>query len=243
MDEDKLVTNILVDGYRRAYKNRADNRIHVSNLKSFCPREFALCNKHDILYNYRPNTRFGEIITFAIGDMIHESITSILEQEKVLIVKEVKLANTDYGFLITGSCDALIKAQGYPKYIPLEFKSMNGDRFDALEEPTLNDARQLSLYLWLMEKELTELANGNKRKLKVDTETGVIVYFCKLYRSMPIKSYIVKRNENFIKAVEEQLKEVKTFSKQKKMPKRICADAYTMMAKRPCRAVSVCFKK
>ena len=71
----KIVLKVLKDGFKKMYKQRLDNNIHVSNLISFCPREYALIQQFGKEYNTGKTLSIADIVNFEIGNGIHASVT------------------------------------------------------------------------------------------------------------------------------------------------------------------------
>lgn len=264
---EKFLNEILIRGFREGYHIRSDNDIHVSNLLEFCPREFALCIKHNIKYNYNYISKIalGTLVTFEIGDRIHDAVRKKYIQQGVLAGNwectncnkvyfhnqyppkcscgcksfkyvEIRLVSDKYGHKITGGVDAIVKHPEY--YFINEIKSIKSDDktpFEEMKEPLINHVCQLSLYLHMFPE--------MNLPIKVRNDFGVISYICKTQKTMPIKHFKVKRNDEFVKSVIKQLQEVKVFSKTKKIPARMCNSPLTLMARRPCKTVIACFKE
>ena len=228
--------NLLIDSYREQYKHREDNFIHVSNLVDFCGREYALCQKYNILYNTKKIVSLGDIITFRMGDLIHDDLRNTLELSGAIQPqdREIKLLSNRFRYPITGSIDGALNL-GYPKKIPLEIKSIGqAEVFDALTEPLVNHECQLSLYLWLAEE---------MKLKKIDYKRGIIVYAVKLKRSMPFKVFEIKRNDIFIGNTIKKLNELKAFSVKGELPKKICSTPHALMARQRCRLPKICFRE
>lgn len=231
---EKYLNEILVKGYKEAYQVRTDNNIHISNLIDFCSREFALCIKHKKYYNHTEKKLIpiGTILTYSIGDAIHNSVKGAIKHLGLLAGEEIKVGSDKYGFPIRGSLDMLVR---HPQInFITEIKSISSESFDELTEPLVNHVCQLSLYLHFIE-ERTDI------KDLVDLQKGVLLYVSKQQKKMPFKSFLVEKNNEFVKTVLVRLKEVKTFSETKKLPVRMCNSPLTYMARRPCKMVSACF--
>lgn len=249
--KNKELDLLLLNAYKKKgmQNRRMDNDIHVSNLKNFCPREFALCLKNNIIYNHRDSISAREYWMYELGHLVHSSISSILKSEGVLYKSEHRLRLNEYGFPIVGSCDNLLSVNSWGKELIVhEVKSIgNADTFDKMTEPFIDDQIQLSLYMWLLKKAGGKVTLGHVVPAitrPVNTKQGIVTYCCKVMRPKPFKSFLVDIMNPYIKTTIKKLKEVKTFSdNRRKMPKRICNSPLARMARRPCRTVFQCFPK
>ncbi|MGQ9570681.1 MAG: hypothetical protein ACUVUQ_07530 [Thermodesulfovibrionales bacterium] len=209
---------------------REGNTIHVTNLLDFCPREYALCLQHEIFFNQSKPSSLAQMVTFEIGRAVEKVVIDALEQEQVAVKFDLIRVNL-LPYPIVGTPDTYVLFSVKEKPYIVEIKSIKPESFDELTQPVVNHECQLSLYLWFAE--IT--------KMDVHTDSGLLIYVAKTQKTMPIKVYHVQRNDNFIKRVRNQLRELKTFSKTNILPKRICNSKSTFMAKRPCRCVDFCF--
>ena len=245
------------------------NIIHASDLKSFCTREFALCIKSKVDYQREKFIYIGMRHTFEIGNAIETIVTKRLHTTKHLLgtwrcfhcshkffgfydnkgcpeckSKAVGYCNTTLEltvgkFKIRGNKDVLIVYEKNTVYV-VEVKSMKPEDWAELEKPLVDHRRQLSLYLWML-KSKAKILFSNNTKFKYMTDKGVILYVSKGIQKNPHKPFIVHRDEPFINEVEAKMEELKTFSKNSRLPKRICASQFKTMAKK-CRARELCFK-
>lgn len=233
-ERENLALNYIAEGVNTFTDRRMDNQIHVSNLLEFCPREWALVQTKGYLYNPGKTHSFGELVTFGIGHALHGYLQGMLTTHGSLKHEEVPLwYDVTPDITLTGSCDGLIHLEGEDCLTPIEIKSDGKESFDERTAPEVRHEAQLSMYCWMIEK------MGVYRK--VDPSGGLIIYISKLRRNMPVKIFWVDRNEDFINHKLKQLKEVKTFSKTKKLPNRMCNNRHSMMARR-CTMVTTCME-
>jgi len=239
VNKDEILLQVLQEGYRKNYKSRIDNVIHVSNLLEFCPREYALSNKHKVSYNKGGSKlALSQLITYEIGNQMHSSVRRVLRQEGYLVDLPA-MHHKDYNHIpVIGHPDAYVKLVRDKKISIVEIKTMGKDTYDTMVEPEVRDVCQLSLYLWLVEN--CRMSDGVNETL-VSSTKGILLYFCKMHRPVPLKTFLVQRNDAFLKSVTAQLKEVKAYSLKGTMPQRICNARIAQMA-RKCTMTEECFE-
>lgn len=262
---DNFIIPILTNSYKKDRSDREMDTLHISNLISFCPREFALgkSSGRNIFKDRYISLSLG--VTFDLGRMIEHIVRSRLISEGVILgewicmechtsvkgprpkkcwvcnskhefkYKGIEMSVSRHGYNIIGNTD-LTLIQSKKQPIFGEVKSMGEKEFDALTEPKIDHTFQLSLYLWL------------KRMVKaypfpVRTDKGIVLYVCKAHKLMPMKEFMVNADEAFLKRADNKLKELKAFSKKNVLPQRICSTPYAPMARRPCVALDLCFKE
>jgi hypothetical protein len=171
--------------------------------------------------------------TYEIGRRIEKIILQSLQAATVLEKRGVFTIPPSYcGYTLTGAPDAWVRLHPAWSIYTTEIKSIKPEDFDALVEPKVVHECQLSLYLWFAE--LCKMPN-------MQVKEGLLLYACKTQKVMPYKVFLVQRNDAFLKRVQDQLKELKTFSKTKKLPERMCNSPQALMARRPCKCVEECF--
>src|SRR3972149_9374338 len=227
----------IEEGFKKRHahfeKLREGNKLHATNLIDFCPREYALCLHHKLMFNAGRPTSLAQKVTYEIGRRIEAMVIEALVVEKVVVNIENIACScaSPYPILFTPDIFVQFNVKDIP-YI-VEVKSIKPEAFDVLETAQVTHECQLSLYLWF----------ASLLKMKVHTEDGLILYVVKTQKPMPMKCFHIRRNEDFIKRVQTQLDELKTFSKKKVLPKRICNSPLALMAK-CCQkgVVELCFK-
>lgn len=216
--------------HQQGEAKREGNHIHATNLIDFCPREYLLCIKHKVFFNQPKPTSTAQMLTFEIGRAIEHVVISALRLEKVVIDKEpLEIKEIPFPIIATPDIYTIFSTLDMP-YI-VEVKSIKPEDFDNLSEPIVNHECQLSLYLWF----------AQALNMKAHTEAGLVLYVAKTQKPMPFKAFFIQRNEAFIGRVKEQLTTLKTFSKSKKLPPRICNSKLALMARRPCKCLKECF--
>jgi hypothetical protein len=234
MSEEKEIEELLRSlktGLRKLTTGRYGTNIHVSSLVEFCAREYALCIKNKFPFNSPKNLGMGMDLTWQIGIQIHKIVQKSLELGGTQKISELTLELPNYIVPVVGSPDSMNLLIIDNKLRVLEIKSLAVEKFTALTEPYVDHVCQLSLYLWIIKK----------LKIKtIATDYGYVLYVSKGHKQMPFKIYKTDRNDDFLKGVEKKLNKVKTFSKNGRMPARICSSVHNMMAKR-CKAKHLCF--
>lgn len=231
------LVSLIHAGLDATHRPRNDNDIHVSNLLDFCPREFAILQEFGEPYNKSKSLGLRELVTFRLGDKIHDLLQEAFKGANILEINELSFRlPIGKGIYVTGSCDNVIKFPGERLCHIVECKSIDGDKFDQLNEaPIVNHELQLSLYLWFLQQ--------TEWKSKLDPERGFVVYLSKKYTHNPIRPFMIKRAKAFCEHVAKQLKEVKTYLKTKKVPKQICKTRLQPRARSVCSVVDYCFRK
>lgn len=212
---------------------RVDNRIHVSNLVEFCPRQFAYYQLSGNMYNEARSLSVREILTFKIGDAIHDIIKYAARLSGISIVEEIHMKIESGEFAVTGSADLIVSIKEHPKELVLEIKSIAKSQFDLLDKPLLPHEFQISTYLYLLEQ---------MERSNTETSFGYVVYVSKEVSPSPIKVFRVDRAEIFLTEIKAQLAEVKIFSETGELPNKVCSSHLSAMA-RKCVFNANCFKK
>lgn len=146
-----------------------------------------------------------------------------------------------------GSIDAVL-AYDVKKCFAIEIKSIrpegwkdsNNITYQSITEPMLEHRMRMNVYLWL----LKNTYNKAIKNLGIDTTRGLVLYVNKGQSGMkefPMKPFVVNYDPKIIRPIEDKIKELKTFSKNGKLPKRICKQSLNLMA-RSCVARDLCFK-
>jgi hypothetical protein len=237
MKPDEMLLDAVQQGLKIRYKHkeqvREGNSIHATNLIDFCPREYALCVLNKIMFNAPKPASFAQMTTYELGYKIEALVLGALKAALVLHeAQPFHINHTYFGYPIIGSPDAWVKLKATEGLYTLEIKSIKPEDFDVLAEPKVVHECQLSLYLWLADLCKTP---------GMQVDRGLILYVCKTQKQNPFKVFTVERNNNFISRILGQLEELKTFSKNKKLPDRICNSPQALMARRPCKCVEDCF--
>lgn len=224
---------------KNAKMSRNDNHIHATNFLRFCPREFALCQTTGVLYNQERQKVFdAEIITRELGIAIEHSVKDSLKEIGKLVHHNLRLSMNYGEYLITGGIDLVVnmsEREGRLALFPVEVKSIGKEEFYSMERPLMSHECQLSVYLWML------------KKLKIpdiNSEHGIVLYVPKLQISpkhRPLRAFTIEPQRKFLRNVESKLKELKTFSKTKELPQRICPSRHAMMAEE-CKVVAPCFQ-
>lgn len=166
-------------------------------------------------------------------------------KNNLLIYKDTTIKLNKYGVPVIGNIDILLLSEDNYHIIITEIKSIKPEGFDELKDKAeLPHRKQLALYLWLLEQGASivcDTYNINLADYVVDTKYGVVEYCCKTQKPMPFNTFDVDIDQKIIKRVEDKLKIVKNFTKDKKIPKPLCSLKDDTMAKH-CSVREECFK-
>jgi hypothetical protein len=234
---DKLLLDALHQGMKARYhekeREREGNAIHASSLIDFCPREYALCMLGKVMYNASKPATIAQMMTYDIGRKIEKIVLQSFDAAHILEKRGIfTIPASMFGYPITGAPDAWVRLHPSWGIYTVEIKSIKPEEFDILTEAKVVHECQLSLYLWF-----AELCKTPGMQVK----EGLLLYACKTQKNMPHKVFLTQRNDAFLQRVQSQLQELKTFSKKKKLPERMCNSPQALMARRPCKCVQECF--
>lgn len=238
----------------------------------FCHRKFVYCLKNNIPFHIRQYLSVPQSFTYEIGRAVQAIAVNRYKKMSILIgtwkclscdytffgtqepckecgsklIKYVdtKLILDGYGIPIVGNIDMLILTLE-SEILPTEIKSIKPDSFDKLTEPELLHQNQISLYLWLLKsgaKIACKNYNIDLTKYKFYTKYGLVNYFCKTYKQMPFKVFRTKYNQELVTDIEAKLIKMKNALKSGKVPKRICANKFSLLAKN-CHIKDKCFEE
>ena len=241
----KALTSILVSKISTPTSTRSgkvEKVIHISDLYSFCFRKYILAYKNDIPINTTQlNLPISLRVTFGLGYYIERMVLKSLYPYLVGQLNTCKqcgqikynaplLAWTVGDYTITGHPDGIVKL-GNTNYI-IDVKSIDKDRFKDLDEANLENQWQIRGYLYL------------KRKLKLKIgNVGFLIYVSKGHNQMPIKVFPVTLNKVYKNWMDDTVKEIETFSKnRRRIPKMVCSTELHPLA-RTCPVKDICFKK
>lgn len=221
---------------------------------------FAIGNKiQDITAEHMPNLLFGKWVcvscgTSQIGLIPKECSKGMCDNKKFFEYKETGLNYIAGKFVISGHVDALILDRfGEPILYPAEIKSLapapagknygSYKYFDDIEEPMLQHHYQVQSYMWLASKDKYKFKNDDRWKgYEISSKKSFVIYICKTQKKDPIKIYEVLPDAQYKKNITKIVKELQTFAKTNKTPKRICSTVHHIMA-RKCGLKETCFKE
>jgi len=217
---------------------KVEKVIHASSLYDFCFRKYVLAYKNNIVVNTNDKLPLRLKVTFKLGLSIEAMIIEALTNHLVGTLKRCNqcetykytpdlFTKTVGEYKITGHPDAIVELDN--KVYILELKSMDKDIFRGLTEPILQHTWQLMTYLYL----------GKDKRI---ADTGFIIYVSKGQNNSPIKIYPVTTTPEFTKYIADIIKEMKTFSKTNRLPKRVCNNKMFPLA-RKCPVVDLCFRR
>lgn len=245
----------------RTRREDEHHKVHASGLYNFCARRHAISNKHELKVE-KNKIRSELALTFEIGSKIQDIVIEHLPHSGIgewhcLSCKEVyyspypnkcgscggpsfKYKEVGLSYK-AGAFDIVCHFDGFVRYdaksvYPIEIKSIRQEDFDVLAEPSVAYAYQITTGLWLAKK-----AKHKAFPYKIKYDKAFIIYVCKSHKKLPIKVFEVKPNPTAVKLLNSACKELQTYSKTKKLPKRICATTHHLMAK-TCGLKEVCFQ-
>ena len=265
---DKYTLNILDQSHRGERSGRNDKEIiiHATDLINFCPRDFAICFKKKIPYHDNRYLNIGTSLTYNIGHKIQDIITSRFRKTKLLVTSwecrhcghiffnlptkncvscnssALKAIDTRLSFplskgvIVSGGVDSFllyIKDTAFS----VEVKSIQRKDFEALQRPVSDHVKQLKIYLWLLKKGV-KIKNNLIDSIKLNNSKGVVLYVAKEYQKMPYKAFEISSDKLTNDLLDNDIKQVKSFLKTGKLPKKICKDGYSSMARKCGRSVS-----
>mgnify|MGYP002346241813 FL=1 len=96
----------------------------------------------------------------------------------------------------------------------VEFKTIDGDKFNSLRAPLVEHVWQVNAYMWMCHEDPVQIP------AKIDTKVSYVVYISKKEKqgTLPIKTYLVKRNPEIITEIKQKLEIFNTAIKTKTLP-------------------------
>jgi len=161
---------------------------------------------------------------------------------KAFVYKEIDLV-LHKPYPITGHPDMFIEPRTNPNVIRvMEFKTINGERFETLSAPLISHVWQLQTYIWMINEDDTLLP------VPVDKDYGYIVYISKKekFGQLPIKTFVVRKDRDLIRRVRVKLQHYVDGVKGRSLPDPLgkCVSSnFTDYVSNSCPVVSVCKKE
>jgi len=215
----------------------------ASSLYQACIRKHALGTKYKI--KQKQVVGFARNLTFDIGDSVHSLLQNSSayfgEQRrglweclscghvrpfgrppaecgscgsKLLIYKELELV-MDSPYQVSGHPDLFISPDDAPTKIRVvELKTMNGEKFVGLAAPLIEHVWQIQTYMWACSEMSFSVST------RIDPDYGYIVYISKkeIKSELPIKTFVVERDERVLGEIKDKLKLYRDFKTDGKLP-------------------------
>jgi len=108
----------------------------------------------------------------------------------------------DTPYTVSGHPDMFVAPKSNKDVIRvMEFKTINGEKFETLKAPMISHIWQLQTYVWMLNE------NDALLPASVDPDYGYIVYISKKekYGELPIKTFVVKKDRTIISKVKKKL--------------------------------------
>lgn len=160
--------------------------------------------------------------------------------------REFQLAIPAGPFEIRGGIDLIIYDKIMKEGYSIEVKSIKHESFKELTEPVLSHQYQEGFYLKMIDmtkKEGTGEAAHLLKKYNIRSDMGIVLYVSKgsgfqhPFKIFPLQRKAVPRLDVMMTSA---IKELKTFSKKKAAPKRLCSTKHHLLAKE-CAICEYCF--
>lgn len=176
-----------------------------------CPRAIFFKFKEAPQRELEPNV----LRIFERGDYIHEKIRRVLFARGLIQASEIQIPPEEF---ISGKADAILNIDG--ELYVLDIKSVDGRKFQTIQEPLIENVYQLQLYLHFF-------------KIK----KGILLYESK--DSSELKEFIIDYNENISKKLIFSIEKFFKKLEENTLPKRL--DDYPLNKKcQYCRFREIC---
>lgn len=251
--------------YEGRPKRNYQDKIHASDVYDFCARRLVLSRNTGKGIVKAPVASYGTYITFEIGNYVQQLVIESLVNNIIAHWECLSCKRDWYGLRppkcacgslwfhynelgfsiplgavdIVGHIDIFYKLPS-GKIIPVEVKSIDGDRFDKLVEPLTSNEIQVQTYLWGLCHKKAAIPSWLVDRYRIDSTVGAIIYVSKAHRYDPLKVFPVQLSKVHSASMSVIEREMKAYSKNGKIPNRICNTRLFPMA-RKCSLVDECF--